>query len=94
MRPKRLRVVHNISYRKAASEWYGVIHSGWNWALYRPDRVMKRLIASGSTEQRTVLGFPPPGSDYWCEATLEAVEARSGGLAIDLSEVRAALATR
>jgi hypothetical protein len=35
--------------------------------------------------QRAVLGFPQPGSPYWCEETLQAVEARYGMFGFDIT---------
>jgi len=46
--------------------------------MYCDDKFMERLIASASLDQRAVLGFPQPGSSYWCDETIEAVQARYG----------------
>jgi ectoine hydroxylase-related dioxygenase (phytanoyl-CoA dioxygenase family) len=85
------RVVINLTFRRAASDWINTLHIGWSWAAYRPSRVIERLVAAATVDQRCVLGFPPPGHPYWTPATLDAVEARYGTLGIDLSEYRAAL---
>jgi hypothetical protein len=79
------RVVHNITYRKAASEWISTLHVGWAWQAYRDNKFLERLIAGASIDQRAVLGFPQPGSDYWCEETLRAVEARYGMFGFDVT---------
>lgn len=81
--PGSLRLVHNMTLRRAASEWVSVLHSGWAWAMYRRSRVMERLIATASVEQRCVLGFPAPGHTYWNAETLQGVTARYGPLGFD-----------
>ena len=73
-----LRLAHNITYRRAECEWISTLHIGWAWSMYRDDMYMERLIASSSLDQRAVMGFPQPGSDYWCAETIEAVTARYG----------------
>jgi hypothetical protein len=83
--PGRLRLAHNITYRKATAEWISVLHVGWAWSAYQTSRLLERLIAGASLEQRAVLGFPQPGSDYWCPETLAAIEARYGVHGMDLT---------
>jgi len=46
---------------------------------------MEKLIAEATVEQRTVLGFPAPGHDYWTPHTLAAVEARYASFGIDMT---------
>jgi len=89
LRPGRMRVVQNVTYRKAAAEWISTLHVGWAWSAYQPSKVFERLIAQASLEQRAVLGFPQPGSDYWCPETIAAVEARYGVHGIDMTPYRA-----
>ena len=48
-------------------------------------------MAQCTVDQRAVLGFPQPGSSYWCEETLEAVEARYGPFGMDMAPYRDAL---
>jgi hypothetical protein len=92
--PGRLRLAHNLTFRKAAAEWISVLHVGWAWSAYRRDKLLERLIAQASLEQRAVIGFPQPGSDYWCRETIDAVEARYGIFGIDMTPYRAALRGR
>jgi Phytanoyl-CoA dioxygenase (PhyH) len=80
-----LRLAHNITYRTAAAEWISVLHTGWAWSAYGRDKFFERLIAQASLEQRAVLGFPQPGSPYWCAETLAAVEARYGVFGMDMT---------
>jgi hypothetical protein len=53
--------------------------------MYEPDKLMEKLIAEATVEQRTVLGFPAPGHDYWTPHTLAAVEARYASFGIDMT---------
>ncbi len=91
MIPGTLRLVQNITFRRAASEWISTLHVGWAWKAYRRSKYLERLIAGVTLAQRAVLGFPQPGSDYWTEATVAAVEARHGVFGMDMSPYRAAL---
>jgi len=86
--PGRLRLAHNITYRKAAAEWISTLHVGWAWSAYQRSKAFERLIAQASLEQRAVLGFPQPGSDYWCDETIAAVEARYGVFGMDMTPYR------
>jgi hypothetical protein len=81
--PGALRIVINLTFRLAASEWISTLHEGWSWAMYRREQTMERLITEASVDQRCVLGFPAPGSAYWTHATLAAVEARYPGIDLD-----------
>ena len=56
--------------------------------MYKPDKFMEKLIARATVEQRTVLGFPAPGHDYWSAYTIAAVEARYAPLGMDMSPYR------
>jgi hypothetical protein len=80
-----LRFVHNLTFKKAASEWINVLHPGWSWSMYRRDQLLEKLIASASPAQRSVLGFPAPGSRYWNADTISAVGARYAAHGIDMS---------
>ncbi|MEM7362751.1 MAG: phytanoyl-CoA dioxygenase family protein [Pseudomonadota bacterium] len=86
-----LRLVHNLTFKKADSEWVNVLHPGWSWSMYRRDQRMEQLIADASIEQRAVLGFPMPGSPYWTDETILAVGQRYAAQGIDMSPYRAAL---
>lgn len=90
IRPGVMRVVQNLTFRKAASEWIGTIHEGWAWSMYRPTGTMERLVATSSVDQRCVLGIPAPGHPSWTAAMIDAMEARYGPHGIDMTEYRAA----
>lgn len=91
--PGRMRLAHNITYRNAGAEWISVLHVGWAWSTYRKNKFLERLIAHASLAQRAVLGFPQPGSSYWCAQTIAAVEARYGVFGMDMGPYREALPT-
>ena len=80
-----LRLVHNLTFKKARADWVNVLHPGWAWSMYRPDQFFEKVVAQASVEQRCVLGFPAPGSAYWTSETVAAVQARYGAHGMDLS---------
>ncbi len=90
VKPGALRLVHNMTFKKARAEWVNVLHPGWAWSMYRRDQFMEKLIAQATVEQRCVLGFPAPGSGYWNEDTIAAVQARYGAHGIDMQPYRSA----
>ena len=92
MRPDAMRLMHNITFRRKDCEWISTVHQGWAWAMYRSSKVMVRLLAEGSVEQRCVLGFPEPGHAYWTRGTLDAVRARLGPWGLDMGPYEAAWA--
>ena len=87
------RLVLNMTFKKANRDWINVLHPGWSWSMYRPDQFMEKLIARASVDQRSVLGFPAPGSPYWTEATIAAVAARYQAHGIDMTPYATHLAT-
>lgn len=91
--PGALRVVQNLTFRDVEADWINTLHPGWAWSMYRPDQLMEQLIASATVLQRTVLGFPAPGSRYWNAATLAAVRARFAPWNIDLAPYETALSS-
>jgi hypothetical protein len=82
------RLVQNLTFRKASSEWISVLHPGWAWKMYQPGMMLERLIAQASVDQRCVLGFPAPGHPYWTAETLQAIQARYGPLGMDMGPYR------
>lgn len=89
--PGGFRLVQNLTFRKAESEWVSTLQAGWAWAMYRRGRPMERLVAQASVDQRSVLGFPAPGHPYWTPETLAAVAARFGPLGMDTTPYAAEL---
>jgi hypothetical protein len=92
LRPGVMRLIHNITFRRKDCEWISTVHQGWAWAMYRPSKVMVKLLAEGSVEQRCVLGFPKPGHAYWTRGTLDAVRARLESWGMDMAPYEAAWA--
>jgi len=92
IRPGALRLVQNLTFRRAGSEWISTLHAGWAWKAYRRSKYLERLISGASLDQRAVLGFPQPGDEYWTAATIAAVEARHGVFGMDMTPYRNALA--
>jgi hypothetical protein len=94
MHPGTIRLLHNMTFRRSDCEWISTVHKGWAWAMYRSSKVMVKLLAEGSVEQRCVLGFPSPGHAYWTRGTLDAVAARLGPWGLDMTPYEAAWAKR
>ena len=88
VKPDTLRLVQNLTFTKAGREWLTPAHTGWSWSMYEPDKFMEKLIAQATLEQRTILGFPAPGHNYWTAYTIAAVEARYASLGMDMSPYR------
>ena len=91
MIPGTLRLVHNLTFRRADCEWISTLHKGWAWSAYSRGKFFERLLAGATLAQRAVLGFPQPGSRYWTNATIDAVEARHGPFGMDMTPYREAL---
>jgi len=84
----QLRLAQNMTYRMAHAEWISTLHVGWSWQAYSKDKFLERLIATSSLLQRAVLGFPQPGSAYWCKQTYEGVAARYESFGMDMAPYR------
>ena len=84
--PGAKRLVQNLTFRRSDCEWISTLHTGWAWAMYRPSKVMVRMLATASVDQRCVLGFPAPGHPYWTRTTLDGVRARLEPWGMDISE--------
>ncbi len=79
------RFFFNLAYRPAGADWIGA--NPWPRKGIAPS--MGPLVERCSVRQLEVLGFPPPGHDYWDEETLKGAAERYPRL--DLSPWRAAL---
>lgn len=79
------RFSHHIVYRAAGKEWMG-----WrSWPRHANEQPMADFIERISVRQRSALGFPEPGHEYWTEDTLARVAVRYPNL--DLAPYRDAL---
>jgi len=92
LQPGVMRLVHNLTFRRKDCEWISTVHQGWAWAMYRTSKVMVKLLAEGTVEQRCVLGFPRPGHEYWTRGTLDAVRARFEPWGMDMAPYEASWA--
>jgi hypothetical protein len=70
------RFSHHIVWRRAGDEWMGF--RAFPYEGNTPE--LKRFIEQATPRQRSVIGFPPPGHEYWNEATLAGVAARYPGM--------------
>jgi hypothetical protein len=86
-----LRVVHNLTFRKADNTQVNTLHPGWSWAMYHPNQFMEKLVAQATVDQRGVLGFPMPGDAYWTAQTIAAATARYGVFGMDMAPYEARL---
>jgi len=80
--PGGARFVYSLGYKAAGADWVG--SNPWPrkgfYAQWEP------LVNGCSVRQLEVLGFPPPGHDYWDEVTLKGAAERYPSL--DLSPWR------
>jgi ectoine hydroxylase-related dioxygenase (phytanoyl-CoA dioxygenase family) len=67
-----VRFSHHFVWRAAAHAFQG--YQQWSSRGENPD--LQNFIARATPRQREVLGFPPPGHEYWNEQTLAAVALR------------------
>lgn len=66
------RIGHFITYSPAAWKWLGIV--GWSQTAIRPE--FAEWIATATPAERSLLGFPAPGHDYWTDETLQGVSKR------------------
>ena len=67
-----VRFNHHFCYRPSRVPW-----SGWSsWPMQGNAPEMHRLIQMCTTDQRSAMGFPPPGDPFWNESTLAGTAAR------------------
>jgi Phytanoyl-CoA dioxygenase (PhyH) len=82
------RFTHHLAWRGTGHEWM----SWRGWAQYADQLAMVRWLPRASVDQRTALGFPPPGHPYWNEETVALVGARYRGMI--MAPYREAMAAR
>lgn len=66
------RFTHHFVWRSALHRFQG--YHQWSQMGEKPE--MRSFIERATPAQREVLGFPPPGHEYWNEETLTAVKLR------------------
>ena len=62
--------VQLCGYRRADAEWIAGEGSGWGVTV---SGMPRNWIPSLTVDQRNLLSFPPPGSEYWTDDTTHAV---------------------
>jgi hypothetical protein len=82
------RIGQFITYAPAAWKWLGIV--GWSAQAIRPE--FRQWIEGASPEERTLLGFPSPGHEYWTPETVEGVAARYP--AMDMTPYERAIANK
>lgn len=80
--PGRSRFTLLADYQARGAPWAGKM--SWPGRALIP--ALGEVLVRASVRERDLFGFPPPGSEYWCEQTLDDVEARYPG--IDLEPYR------
>ena len=83
------RFTHHLLYQSARHPWMGRYRQ---WPRYGTESVMAGFIARATPRQRSALGFPPPGDEYWNPQTIAGVAARYPG--IDMTPYRATVGQR
>lgn len=82
------RIAQFITFSPAGCPWLGIV--GWPEQAVRP--AFTDWVSSASLAERELIGFPPPGHDYWTEETIDGVSARYS--AMDMTPYRDALVGR
>jgi hypothetical protein len=83
--PGGVRFFMHLAWRPATAEWVG----GSPWPRLGNNRNWQPMVESLSPRQLEVLGFPPPGHDYWDSETLAGAQRLYPGL--DLTPWREAM---
>ena len=83
--PRAARFTHHLLYQSARHPWMGRYRQ---WPRYGTESAMAGFIARATPRQRSALGFPPPGDEYWSADTIAGVAARYPG--IDMTPYRTA----
>ena len=71
-----------VTYAPKACRWMGIV----GWPVSAGKKEFHDWIVGASVEERSLLGFPEPGHEFWTEETLDGVNARFAG--IDMSPYR------
>jgi hypothetical protein len=63
------RRVHNLLFKKAGCDWITMWNAGAARHMYTLSQTLERLVAN--RPERTVLGYPPPGSAFWDDPRMQ-----------------------
>ena len=81
-RKEGTRIAQFITYAPNHCPWLGIV--GWSEQGTHPE--FTAWVEAATVAERHLLGFPPPGHDYWTQETLKGVAARYPGM--DMSPYR------
>ena len=70
------RIGHWVSYSPSAWPWLGRDGLSKYGGNLRGTEILRPWVESATAEQRTAMGFPPPGHPYWTKETIAGVSAR------------------
>ena len=70
------RIGHWVSYSPSAWPWLGRDGLSKYGGNLRGAEILRPWVESATAEQRTAMGFPPPGHPYWTKETIAGVSAR------------------
>ena len=65
-----------VTYAPREGRWMGIV----GWPVSAGKREFRQWIESATVDERTAIGFPEPGHDYWTDETLDGVSGRFPGL--------------
>ncbi len=65
-----------VTYAPKRWRWLGIV----GWSEQAPRKEFRQWLERASVAQRSALGFPEPGHEYWTEETLAGVSARYPGM--------------
>ena len=98
MKEGKTRWIQNMAFCRDDAQWVGNWNRSATFSMYdckgSYQGVVEKMIANLSVWQRSVIGFPKPGSKYWNEYTLEAVRERFEALGMDINPYKAALKSK
>jgi hypothetical protein len=74
--PRGARYTLHVNFRTAASEW----QSRHSWLRHVRTPGWEAFVVHASPRQLALVGWPPPGHDFWTAETLDGVQQRYPGL--------------
>ena len=66
------RIGEFVTYAPKHCPWVGIV----GWPEQGVHKSFRRWVERATVEERELLGFPPPGHEYWTQETLDGVAAR------------------
>ena len=65
-----------VTYAPRDGRWMGIV----GWPVSAGKREFRQWIERATVDERTAIGFPEPGHDYWTDETLDGVSGRFPGM--------------